>query len=112
MISISRAGPALLLVVLVLAPASSSAQEASDEERLSLGRQVFLERAEPQCAICHTLADAGASGAVGPNLDSLQPSYDQVKNAVVNGVGPMRPYVDLDEELDAVAHYVSEAAGN
>ncbi len=39
------------------------------------GAAVF---ASAGCGGCHTLADAGSSGAVGPNLDELQPTEAQV----------------------------------
>jgi cytochrome c6 len=101
---------AAALILLASGIASTATEE--DEERFALGREVFLERAEPGCAICHALADAGADGAVGPDLDTLQPDYDTVMRAVSQGIGPMRPYVDLDEtELDALAHYVATASG-
>jgi cytochrome c6 len=98
---------ASLLLSFALAPAA-----AGEDGRFGLGRAVFLEKAEPQCALCHSLAEAGADGAVGPDLDMLRPDYDTVMRAVTQGVGPMRPYVDLDEaELDALAHYVATASG-
>ena len=36
-------------------------------------KQVFVQN----CGGCHTLADAGTSGNVGPNLDQLKPSLDR-----------------------------------
>jgi cytochrome c6 len=101
-----------LIAGLSLALALPAAADEADEGRLDLGREVFLERAEPGCPICHTLAEAGSSGAVGPDLDSLKPSYDRVRKAVEEGVGPMRPYDALDEaEIDALAFYVAEVTG-
>lgn len=89
------------------------AAPAGDDQRLALGREIFQERAEPSCTVCHTLADAGAEGEIGPDLDSLHPDYDRVMLAVTEGIGPMRPYEDLDEqELDALAYYVSTVAAN
>jgi mono/diheme cytochrome c family protein len=35
------------------------------------GKQIFTATAQPPCSSCHTLADAGASGTVGPNLDEV-----------------------------------------
>ena len=32
--------------------------------------------AEAGCGNCHTLADAGSTGAIGPNLDDSQPSFE------------------------------------
>ena len=33
------------------------------------GKQIFTQ----SCGTCHTLADAGTNGQVGPNLDQLKP---------------------------------------
>lgn len=74
------------------------------------GKKIF---ASAGCNGCHTLKDAGASGAVGPNLDKLKPSQDQVAKQVANGGGGMPPYKGelSDEEIDAVSEYVSSVAG-
>jgi cytochrome c6 len=98
----------LLLAASVALPLAAAAEDA----RFALGREVFLERAEPRCPVCHTLAEAGASGEIGPNLDALAPDAERVRLAVTEGVGPMRPYTGLsEEEVDALAHYVATAAG-
>lgn len=84
---------------------------AADQASLALGKKIFLEMAEPSCAICHTLADAGSVGTVGPVLDTLKPNKEQVAAAVTNGVGVMPPYETLtQEQIDALALYVSLAA--
>ena len=106
-----RFAVSLLLTMIIALPAA--AEDVGDEARMDLGRQVFTEIAQPQCALCHTLADADASGEIGPVLDQLRPDYDRVKKAVVNGIGPMQPNEVLsDEEVDAVAHYVSSVTAN
>jgi mono/diheme cytochrome c family protein len=65
------------------------------------------------CGGCHTLAAAGSSGAVGPNLDDLKPDFASVQQQVENGGGGMPAFGgDLSqEEIDAVARYVSDNAG-
>jgi mono/diheme cytochrome c family protein len=40
------------------------------------GKQVFTATAQPPCGSCHTLAEAGASGQVGPNLDDVLKGKD------------------------------------
>ncbi len=35
------------------------------------GKKVFTTN----CGSCHTLADAGTDGSVGPNLDDLKPTW-------------------------------------
>src|SRR5436190_1493026 len=43
------------------------------------GRSVF---ASAGCGTCHTLRAAGTNGLIGPNLDSLRPTYAQVRTKV------------------------------
>jgi len=91
---------------------SMPAVAETDEEKFALGKEVFLERAQPACGLCHQLADAETEGSVGPVLDDLRPSADRVRQAVVNGIGPMRPYTDLsEEEVNALSFYVAKATG-
>jgi len=74
------------------------------------GKQVF---ASAGCGSCHTLADAGTSGTVGPNLDESKPSAELVVDRVTNGRGGMPPFkgqLSVDE-IEAVAKYVSSVAG-
>ncbi|MER2269745.1 SorU family sulfite dehydrogenase c-type cytochrome subunit [Methylobacterium oxalidis] len=79
---------------------------------VALGRQVFLEQAEPRCGACHTLADAGTTGQVGPVLDELKPDAGRVKAAVQNGIGVMPAFEDLTpEQVEAVSAYVAAVAG-
>ena len=76
------------------------------------GRQLFLKDAAPSCAICHTLAEAGASGAIGPSLDELKPDAARVVNALKTGIGQMPAYPQLSEEqVQALARYVARASG-
>jgi len=73
------------------------------------GKSLFAQT----CVSCHTLADAGASGTVGPNLDQTKPSKDLVVDRVTNGQGGMPSFKSqLDAaQIQAVADYVSTAAG-
>jgi cytochrome c551 len=75
------------------------------------GAAVF---ASAGCGTCHTLAAANASGNVGPNLDELKPSKEQVEEQVKNGGGGMPAFEDQlsPEEISAVAEYVSSSAGS
>ena len=65
------------------------------------------------CSGCHTLAAAGSTGNVGPNLDEAMPSKDEAVAAVTNGRGAMPPFEGQlsGEQIDAVATFVSENAG-
>jgi mono/diheme cytochrome c family protein len=73
------------------------------------GKEVFLGSAG--CAGCHTLADAGSTGTIGPNLDAVKPAYDKVVSQVTNGGGGMPPFGDSlsEEQIQDVAAYVSSA---
>lgn len=76
------------------------------------GKEVFAQTAVPSCAVCHTLADAGSQGNIGPNLDELQPSAERVFKAVTGGIGAMPPYEGKlsEQQREAVAEYVSSVA--
>ena len=74
------------------------------------GKALF---ASAGCGSCHTLADAGSSGTVGPNLDDAKPNEALVVQMVTNGGGAMPPFKDRlsEAQIAAVAKYVSGAAG-
>ena len=76
------------------------------------GKQVFLGASA--CGGCHTLADAGTSGAVGPNLDDAQPSEELVLDRVTNGQGGMPSFSSTlnEQQIADVAAYVSSVAGS
>jgi mono/diheme cytochrome c family protein len=73
------------------------------------GQQVFSEN----CASCHTLAAANASGAVGPSLDELKPDEARVTTAVTNGKNAMPAFSGQlsPEQIEAVAAFVAGSAG-
>ena len=75
------------------------------------GKVVFTGSAG--CIGCHTLADAGATGSVGPNLDATKPSYDKVVDRATNGLGIMPSFKDTltEQQISDVAAYVSSVAG-
>ena len=75
------------------------------------GKDVFL--AAGGCGACHTLADAGTSGSIGPNLDAASPSFDTALDRVTNGAGVMPAFEDTlaEQQIKDVATYVSSAAG-
>lgn len=80
------------------------------DDPLEMGKAVFTQQAVPSCTICHTLSDAGSSGQIGPNLDTMAPSTDQVYSAISQGVGIMPSYSGSlsEEQRRAVAFYISE----
>lgn len=69
------------------------------------GAAVF---AEAGCGGCHVFEPAGSSGNVGPPLDGIDLSKDEIATQVRNGGGGMPAFGDRlsDEEIDAVADYV------
>jgi mono/diheme cytochrome c family protein len=69
------------------------------------GEEVF---ASSGCASCHTLAAAGATGTVGPNLDEAQPDHALVVDRVTNGSGAMPAFEGQlsEEQIQDVAAYV------
>ncbi len=89
--------------------ASVVAAEAGSNEA---GRALFLKATTPACAVCHTLADAGAAGTIGPNLDELKPDANRVAQAVRNGIGVMPAFDALsDADVQALAKYVAGVTG-
>ena len=91
-------------------PAGGGTTEPSGGGGAANGKEVF---ASAGCGSCHTLADAGTSGTVGPNLDESRPTKELAVDRVTNGQGAMPPFRgQLSEaEIEAVATYVSSAAG-
>ena len=85
-------------------PAAPAAGDAA------AGKQVF---ATAGCEACHTLGDAGATGAVGPNLDEAKPPAELVVERVTNGMGAMPPFEGQlsEKQIQDVAAYVSSVAG-
>ena len=86
---------------------STSTASTDDGDGGGEARSTFIST----CGGCHTLDDAGTSGAVGPNLDNLAPSTDEVRSMIASGGGAMPANLLEGEEADAVAEYVSGAAG-
>jgi mono/diheme cytochrome c family protein len=73
------------------------------------GKAVFTEN----CGSCHTMADAGTTGTVGPNLDDAQPSLEKTVSQVKSGGGAMPAFEGTlsEQQIADVAAYVSENAG-
>ena len=74
------------------------------------GKKVFQTG---PCAGCHTLADAGTHGQVGPNLDQAKPPLSLVVDRVVNGKGNMPALKGTlsTKQIADVAAYVVKATG-
>jgi len=84
--------------------------QANADELFNKGKEVFLEAGN--CAACHTLSDAGSIAEIGPNLNQIRPQVQTILMSVKNGIGVMPAMEGIlsDEEIEAVAHYVSISA--
>ena len=80
----------------------------ADSEKMTLGLDVYNNKAA--CGACHILKAAASEGNIGPNLDILKPTEEQVKLIVTEGLGVMPAFGEegilTSEEIDAVSHYV------
>jgi cbb3-type cytochrome c oxidase subunit III len=129
-----RRRPAQVAALVVLALAASlllaacgdtvGYTEASSGDRIH-GKELFKQG----CGSCHTLADAGTTGTIGPNLDYaflqsrkdglgedtiLQVVRDQMAYAITTpstGVPGMPRDIFTGQDADDVATYVASVAG-
>jgi mono/diheme cytochrome c family protein len=117
------------IVVLLLGvgvPAWALTKEGSEDaspenvpSNLQQGKDLFVTN----CGACHTLAEAGTDGVIGPNLDDLlappsasAPDPNTIKPRVLfainNGKGGRMPKGILSgQQADQVATFVSQVAG-
>ena len=74
------------------------------------GKALFLKSG---CTGCHTLADANATGTVGPNLDQAKPDYRLATARVTLGKGAMPSFKGqlTAQQIADVASYVVKATG-
>lgn len=93
-------------------PTETTTEPTAGAGDAAAGKEVFVSIAAPSCGGCHTLSDAGTSGAVGPNLDAAKPPFDKVVERVTNGMGVMPPFKDSlsEQQIQDVAAYVSSSA--
>lgn len=90
--------------------ATTGAETGAGAGDAAAGAEVF---ASAGCGACHTLADAGTSGTVGPNLDNVKPDEALVVDRVTNGLGAMPSFAGQlsEQQIADVAAYVSSVAG-
>ena len=99
-------------------PRAAAAAAAPD------GKALFTSGAEPACGSCHTLADAGTSSTIGPNLDEVLKGKDaafiqqsiedpgaEIAKGFQDGIMPTN-YGDTLEpaEIKAINDYLVEVA--
>ena len=83
---------------------------AGDAAKLDKGRGIFSDYG---CANCHSLADAGATGHVGPALDgNANLSQEFIVDRVTNGQGMMPSFGGQlsADEINTVAAYILKVA--
>jgi mono/diheme cytochrome c family protein len=85
---------------------------------LANGKKLFIAT----CGQCHTLADAGTTGTIGPNLDSAyagdriigmdQSSFEATVRQQIDLADPPMPrHLLTGSDADDVAAYVAKVAG-
>ena len=90
-------------------PATTTTEDgASATGDAANGETIF---ASAGCGGCHTFEAAGSTGAVGPNLDDISPSFDEVVEQVTNGGGAMPAFGDQlsEQEIRDVAAFVTSS---
>ena len=99
----------LALLAAPLAGCGGDDEEPAPGGGGSSAEQLFTDN----CANCHTLAAAGASGKVGPNLDQLRPGTDLLVSQITNGGGGMPAFKGKlsEEQIQQLSDYVAENAG-
>jgi cbb3-type cytochrome c oxidase subunit III len=88
---------------------TTSGEPTSPQKLGNDGKAIFSS----QCASCHTLKAADASGTIGPNLDQLKPSQSIVQHQVEVGGGVMPAFKGKlsGAQITAVAKFVADSAG-
>ena len=106
---LGAAAAAITVLAVVLIPDGGGASAPPTPAAVATGKAVFAGN----CVGCHTLADAGSTATVGPNLDHATPPASLVTDRVTNGQGGMPPFSGKlsKAQIAAVAAYVSSVAG-
>jgi cytochrome c6 len=95
--------------------ASTSSSTASSGTTTSTAPPSYPPTAKAKfvstCGSCHTLADAGTKGNVGPNLDTLKPDAARVEKQITNGGAVMPAGLLKGQDVKDVAAYVAAVAG-
>ena len=119
-----RVALASLLATLLASGCTGSATSREGAD-INEGKQLFSEK----CGACHTMADAGTRGDLGPNLDNAfgypreqkfaeSTFYEVTLDQMRIPAPPMPDYDDPDskerlseEQLVSIAEYVAQCAG-
>jgi mono/diheme cytochrome c family protein len=89
-------------------PATTETATTESTQTESEGADGAAVFAEAGCGGCHTFGPANSSGTVGPRLDGIDLSKDEIAQQVRNGGGGMPAFGDRlsAAEIEAVADYV------
>lgn len=105
--------PISSFIGLLLLGSLSTTALAEDAAQLEQGKILFGSAQPIACAVCHTLADAGAVGPIGPDLDELKPDADRIRKTMMTGIGAMPSFEAMDEaDREAIIAYVVKATSN
>jgi mono/diheme cytochrome c family protein len=91
------------------APEPGNVEQPLSEAQLH-GRDLFVQR----CGSCHTLDAAGTVGQIGPNLDDISVTEEDVRRAIRvggRGSGNMPPNLVTGRDASDVASFVAASAG-
>jgi cytochrome c6 len=105
--SVTTATPDTIVGKVPVAPVETVPPEFAKGDPVA-GKAIFASKG---CTACHTLADAGATGTVGPNLDQRKPPLGRVIDRLLNGKGAMPAFKGqlTTQQLADVAAYVVKA---
>ncbi len=120
---LGRLAPLVLLAAVLVAAGCGGGQVDTGDQKtadLTHGKQLFISG----CGSCHTLADAGTTATVGPNLDDAF-GYDReqcfdvstffdvtlAQIAIPNREGAMPAHIYTGQNAVNVAGYVAAVAG-
>jgi mono/diheme cytochrome c family protein len=90
-------------------PESPEAEQPLSEAQIH-GRELFVQN----CGSCHTLDAAGTVGQIGPDLDDISITEEDVRNAIRiggRGSGNMPPNLVTGKDAQDVAAFVAVSAG-
>jgi mono/diheme cytochrome c family protein len=105
-------GVAAVIVVPAMAAGGKSAQPTAKSQpgNFANGKIVYVK----YCGKCHSLADAGARGTLGNNLDHVDVTFSCAVSAIENGVGGIQAEYVLRnvsfQQVYDVAAYVSKVS--
>ena len=98
------------VILLTLTYYGSQAPGAGGTASTEPGAAAF---ANGPCSTCHTLANAGTAGNVGPVLDDAKPDYATALKFITNGQGGMPAFKGQysEDEIACLAGYVATWSG-